>query len=227
MSAKIQNPRSELGMGIYAGERIKDDLDRESYNYLQECMVENGSAHALDLGGGLGAHTIRLASTGAKVTMVDLLDSNDRFEMARLQGHIGDGAIRTIIKDWRDLNQSDDIGMIDVLYSQRSLSYISFLELRSLFAFLSNLIKPSTKFYISLNGIDSLYGTSHPLKDSPVEERFGYVADDIKEKLNVEGKMCVYSHQDIEEKLFANLPYRIDKIQETRFGNIQVFGSAL
>ena len=43
-----------LGMGIYAGERIKDDLDRESYNYLQECMVENGSAHALDLGGDVG-----------------------------------------------------------------------------------------------------------------------------------------------------------------------------
>lgn len=224
MSAKMQNPRSELGMGIYAGERIKDDLDRESFDFLNDCIENYGSAHALDLGGGLGAQTVRMASTGAKVTMVDLLDVNDRFEQARLHGHIGQGTIRAIVKDWRDLSQADEIDTIDVLYSQRSLSYISFHELRTLLAFLSNLAKPHMRFYMSLNGIDSLYGMAHPLKEKPVEERFGMPAEDVQEKLNVQAPMCVYSQADITDKLFNNLPYQIEKIQETRFGNIQLFG---
>lgn len=224
MSSLKQENRSDKGLGIYAGEYIRDHLDRDSLDFI-ESLKEQGvqDIHALDLGGGLGAQTVRMASAGVKVTMVDLLDATDRFQKAVLEGLIGEGLIRMIVKDWRDLNQSDAIRPIDVLYSQRALSYISFTELRSVLAFLSNLLKPHARFYMSFNGMDSLYGEAHPQKNEPVENRFAVLEKDIREKLNAQEPMCVYAREDL-DKLFDNLPYEIEQVKQTRFGNYQVYG---
>lgn len=221
-NAEKRGLQSSHGYGLYAGEIIKDNLDLQSVAYIRE-LIEQGTKnpHAVDLGGGKGVQSIRMAENGARVTMIDRFSAADIFRQAELEDQITEHQIRMIVKDWRDLSDDDEIGSIDLLYSQRALSYISYPDLLSVFSFLMPLTTAEFRLYASFNGIDSFYGVDNPNVDKKLEERHGMVNDLVREKLNAHEEMTLYSEKDVARFCDA-IGMQIQHLKYTRFRNIQI-----
>lgn len=225
MCASKNPTRSKKGLGLYSGARIKDHLDQMSLAYIEGKSFEGEMPNVVELGCGAGTHTIRMAQMGAHVTAIDLDASNacDLLKRVALHNLLDPEQVIFIEKDWRHLEAGDLPQEIDVLFSQRSLSYVAFADLCKIISYCSSKMKTGSSLFISLNGIDSLYGADHPLRDAPLEKRFGPLSDKMQTVLNASEPVCVYRQEEI-ARVFEGTNIYVEEIQKTPFGNFQIKG---
>ena len=225
MCASKNPKRSDKGLGLYSGARIKDYLDRISLDFIEEKSFEGVLPVVIEFGCGAGTHTVRMAQMGAHVVGVDIDVSVTRDLIKKVSLHklIDPERIELIEKDWRLLSGKDLPNEIDALFSQRSLSYLSFEQVRALLFLCAYNMKEEALFFVSLNGIESLYGVDHPQRERPVQERFGVLSKKMQKVLNVSNPVCVYDEQDV-PLVFEGTGFVIEEIKKTPFGNFQVKG---
>ena len=53
-----------------------DELDKSCLSFIKDSLSKGMSLRAIDLGGGIGAHSKRMARLGAQVILIDLSTSN-------------------------------------------------------------------------------------------------------------------------------------------------------
>ena len=107
--------------------------------------------HAIDLGGGLGFHSIEMAKLGASVTMVDIADT-DTEEFSN--------NLKFIQKNVMDLTEAD-LDYIDVLYSQRALHYLPYRDIQKLLNFMFSHMSEDSAIFISAAGLNAEYGGTY------------------------------------------------------------------
>src|SRR5690349_17256430 len=62
------------GYGVDVASQRRDELDDECLEYIGVRTKAGLETRAVDLGGGCGAHSMRMGEAGAEVTMIDIVD---------------------------------------------------------------------------------------------------------------------------------------------------------
>ncbi|MFH1158209.1 MAG: methyltransferase domain-containing protein [Pseudomonadota bacterium] len=214
-------PSTEDGHGRDISSRGQDELDIRSRETVRQRVDAGNEVYAVDLGGGLGAHSVRMAEAGAAVTMIDLAPAAAKhFNKAVEQGIIASGSVRFVQKNFRDIADKDLPEKIDVLYSQRALHYVPYNEAKSVLSKLFNRMTKNGVVFISAAGLDAEYGKTYPDRDKPVEERFSLLAEDMQKKHGVTHELVLYKEEDM-ARLLETSGFRDIKITRSGFGSIR------
>ena len=209
------------GRGVDISSQRQDKLDIRSCQVIRKRVAVRDKMHVVDLGGGFGAHSIRMAEAGASVTMIDLSpEAADNFKKAVEQETITPDVVRFVQKDFRDIMDSDLPEKIDVLYSQRAIHYVPYEEALLVLSRLFNCMESNGHVFISAAGFDTEYGKTYPDRDKLVEERFAFVAEDMQKKHGIMQKLVTYKEEDMAQLLEA-AGFRDIKVTLSDFGNIK------
>jgi len=170
-----------------------DDLDRGCLEYVQKQLNVKKTLQVVDIGGGLGAQSMRMAKAGADVLMIDL---SDRVEaIAAFNATCGREAIRFLRKDVREIKDwPQGLGCV---YSQRMINYLPYEDALSLLTMLRSYALSGAFFFFSSGGIDTEYGKEYPDRDKPMEERFAFLTPTMGAKHSITSKVCLYREAEL------------------------------
>lgn len=212
---------TEGGHGVDIASQRQDELDRESLEYIRARSEAGREVTAVDLGGGSGAHAIRMAQSGAQVVMIDLAGTAAE-PFARACAELGIPAQRLALlqKDFAALSPQDLPADFDVLYSQRAIHYLPYRNAQTLLGRLLSRMAAGGAAYISAAGYDTEYGKTYPGCGLPVEDRFHHVTPEMQAKHGIERKLVTYQQEDLRALLrFAGF---VDvRVWTSAFGNIK------
>jgi ubiquinone/menaquinone biosynthesis C-methylase UbiE len=198
----------------------QDELDVNSLADIR-CRAASGAAvKAVDLGGGFGAHSIRMAEAGASVTMIDLADMASANFSNAAAGTAKPGQLRFIQKDFAALEAADLPENFDVFYSQRAIHYVPYAEAKNVMRLMFNRMAQGGSVYISAAGWDTEYGKTYPDRDKPIGERFTFVTPDMQAKHGITHKIATYKEEDM-AALLTDAGFSDIKVTHSAFGNIK------
>jgi hypothetical protein len=90
------------------------------------------------------------------------------------------GQLQFVCRDFATLTQADIPDSYDVLYSQRAIHYICYVEARSLLRLLFEKMASGGRAYVSAAGFDT--GKSYPERGKPVQERFAQISSAMQKE---------------------------------------------
>jgi len=194
-----------------------DDLDLGCLDYVRKQIDVKKKLQVLDIGGGLGAQSFRVADLGAEVLMIDLSDREKNIEAYNVRA--GRKAIRFLRQDVREIDTwPQDIGCV---YSQRMLNYLPYPDALELLTTLSRCVLPGAFFFFSSGGIDTEYGRDYPDRDKPMEERFTFLTPAMAAKHTITSKVCLYREAEL-CALAGRAGLTVDHAWTSPFGNPKV-----
>ncbi len=179
------------GYGYNISVQCFDDLDENSLEFTKNKMLELEKATVLDLGGGFGTHAIKMADTGATITMIDIEDHNTLQETN----------INFVNKDFLHIKDEDIPENIDLLYSQRAISYISYLSAKELLTKIINKMSKNSAIFISAAGYNAEYSEEYPSKNININDRFDYLSKTMQDKYNITHKVTIYKEKELADLL--------------------------
>jgi len=209
------------GHGVDIASQRQDELDAASLDYIRATVQAGRRVTALDLGGGYGTHSVRMAKAGAVVTMVDVEDmASSAFASAVLEESVAPDALCFIRRNFDHLADHEIPKDIDVLYSQRSIHYVPYRTAEALLHRICNRMARGGMVYISAAGFDTEYGQNYPDRAKPVEARFNFVTPDMQAKHAIFHKITTYTEEDMASLLRA-VGFKVIQIAHSAFGNIK------
>lgn len=213
----IQTPG---GYGSDISSQRIDALDQASLDFIEQQQDVIG---AIDLGGGLGRHSVRMAAKGADVTLVELSNPVNSVHDFCKEDKVDPDKVRVLGKDYRDLSPSDYPQNYKLLYSQRSLCHVPYHDALNVLKAQFNALAEGGKIFISSAGYDTEDGKSHTLRDKPVHERFGYVSEEMQKKYGLTAPLLPYRADEFGD-LAEAAGFQVEKIFVSDFGNIKLIG---
>jgi len=212
---------TEDGRGVDISSQRQDALDQGAVAAVERRARDTGRAvTAVDLGGGFGAQSVRMARAGAAVTLIDRADmARETFANAVRDG-LPEDRLRFVQKDFDAVDAADVPEDFDVLYSQRALHYVPYDTAKALLRTLFNRMATGGEAFVSAAGWDTEYGKTYPDRDKPVAERFAKVTPDMQEKHGITHKIVTYTEQDM-ETLLTETGFADVKVTRSAFGNIK------
>lgn len=212
---------TKTGHGVDISSQRQDALDTAALEETERRVRDNSAATVVDLGGGFGAHAIRMAQAGADVLMIDVEDTAAGiFDAAVKSGQVEDGKLAFLNTDFAALNDDDLPDGIDVLYSQRAIHYVPYETAEKTLKLLFNKMAADGRVFMSAAGYDTEYGKTYPDRDKPVRERFSRVTKDMREKHGIHHKIVTYSEDEL-ATLLAGAGFTDVKVTSSAFGNIK------
>lgn len=209
------------GQGLSLSSQPMDFLDRACLKYIQTHHLEDKNFHALDIGGGAGKHSIRMAQLGVRVTLIDRQDPSHNIELVEKEGVVKSGLIKLCQKEFTDVNVKEELAPYQLIYSQRAINYLPFDAFMTLVTELTNSLEKGGYFYLSVSGHGNEFAQTMPTKDEPLETRYGYLGcEKMKEKHNIYGQTLVFKQEEIEE-ILTGLGYQLERLETSTFGNIK------
>jgi Methyltransferase domain len=213
------------GHGVDIASQRQDELDAASLDFIRATIKTGRRVTALDLGGGYGAHSVRMAKAGAVVTMVDVEDmASNAFAAAVLEKSVAPDALRFVQRNFNCLADHEIPNDVDVLYSQRAIHYVPYRTAESLLRRICNRMAGGGMAYISAAGFDTEYGQTYPDRDRPVEARFNFVTPDMQGKHAIRHKITIYTEDDMASLLGA-AGFKAAQITRSIFGNIKAIAA--
>jgi cyclopropane fatty-acyl-phospholipid synthase-like methyltransferase len=183
--------------GIHGGDissQRSDELDLDCLRLVEKRARVELSTNALDLGGGLGAHSKRMARLGANVVLIDLTDQSDNIK--QFNAEKGHDAIHFYQWDVRDFKFSNEVANFDLVYSQRMLSCIRYHEAESLICRVREVCSPSVQYFLSAGGLSSEIGRSNTHCEMPIKNRWGFASGDLAHRHQILAPECPYSEDE-------------------------------
>ncbi len=213
------------GTGSDIASQRQDELDTASLYYIKKISDQNKRISVLDLGGGFGTHSIKMAGCGANVFMVDhseiaMAKAKSNFLGAINEGKVGADSLQLMQEDFSKLTNDDLPNNVDVLYSQRAIHYVPFNVAQDLLSRISNHMVDGGRVYISASGHGSELGDGYPDIDKSVTERFSFLAEDMQEEHSMEHKVCLYKEEDM-TLLLESSGFTVKEVKSSSFGNIK------
>jgi hypothetical protein len=204
------------GRGADIASQRQDELDLAALAEARARAAGGEKVVALDLGGGFGAHSIRLAEAGASVTMIDVADmASSAFARSAAKERLA-----FLKKDFRAITPADLPDGLQILYSQRAIHYVRYAEALALLKLAAAKMAPGGAVFLSAAGHGTEYGLTYPDRDKPVEERFALVTPDMRAKHAIAHEIATYREEDA-AKLLAEAGFVDVKVTRSSFGNIK------
>jgi len=172
-----------------------DKLDISCLSFIEDSLSAGASIQAIDLGGGAGAQSKRMARLGANVVLIDLSQTNAEIEAFNIEEKLG--KITLLKRDARHIPDEDLPVKIDCFYSQRMINYIPYHDALSLLCRFKKKSGVKAKFFISSGGIETEYGQTYLEKDKPIAQRFGSLSEEMSTKHGINTPVCLYREQEL------------------------------
>jgi SAM-dependent methyltransferase len=204
--------KSFNGFGIDIACKRTDDLDRLSLEYLSA----KSDNRVLDIGCGMGGHSLRLAKIGVDVVALDKHDFSKEF--AEYRQNLPENKLRFICGDVLDLQDLLHEQRFTDVYMQRILHYLRYREADRVLRELRDLVQD--KLFISVTGIESDIGKEYEGRGVEIEERFFKLNDDQANTFSIDEPLCLYSREEF-VGLLEEAGWRVEKCWESAFGNIK------
>ncbi|HEU4839697.1 MAG TPA: class I SAM-dependent methyltransferase [Micavibrio sp.] len=209
------------GHGVDISSQRQDELDLESLKAIQERAQKEIPTAAVDLGGGFGTHAVKMFQAGASVTMIDINDiAKEVFAKAAAQTPARADELTFLQKDFKDITPGDLPERIDILYSQRAIHYLRYEEARRVLSMMRRRMPKNGIAFISAAGYDTEYGLTTPGRERPIEERFGTIAPEMREKHGIHHGITLYKKEELVE-LLGSAGFSVTRIAASSFGNIK------
>jgi cyclopropane fatty-acyl-phospholipid synthase-like methyltransferase len=196
-----------------------DDLDLGCLAFVEWLTKLKTRVFALDIGGGLGAQSKRMATHGANVVLVDLSDQSKN--IARFNETMGREAIRFHHLDVRDFIYLQITTLFDVIYSQRMLGCIRHREAVEVISTVRESSSQEAHFFFSTGGLQSELGQNYSHQKIPVEQRWGSVSSDLAKKHQIFLPECLYSELELTH-LVELCGLSVIRSWTSKFGNPKV-----
>lgn len=184
------------GFGVDISSQRLDDLDMRTLDAILAFRTAHGGGPAVfDLGCGLGAQTIRMASAGAAVFAFDVTDNG-----AALTAQAEEAGCRDLVNFYtKDIRQgfTDVPVQPDIVYSQRTLHYLAFADAEAVLRGLVQQATAGARFFLSASGLRSELGDGYPDKERAAAERYAPLAPAMQEKHSMRGPICLYDVVDM------------------------------
>lgn len=207
------------GRGLDISRLHLDALDQACCDHIN--LRSGQPTRAVDLGGGSGAQSIRMAICGADVMLIDIDDSaSAHFSRAQSEGIVAKGRLSILKKDFTALRARDIPLPFDVLYSQRAIHFLPYRQARTCLTLMFRQMATDGAVFISAAGIGTEFGQSHPDRNKPIQQRFSALPADMQAKYKTTQKIAVYSEQDM-TLLLQESGFRNIRIIPSDFGNIK------
>ena len=123
-------PTTGIHGGDISSQRV-DELDSLCLNFVLQLHRAGTVPIAVDLGGGCGAQSRRMAELGADVVLIDLTDQRSR--VSSFNKSIGRDAIHFYKRDVTSIDFLSLSASFNVIYSQRMMGCIRYGDLDKLF----------------------------------------------------------------------------------------------
>jgi 2-polyprenyl-3-methyl-5-hydroxy-6-metoxy-1,4-benzoquinol methylase len=212
---------TDSGRGVDISSQRQDELDLNSLAFIRERVAAGEKIQAVDLGGGFGAHSIQMAAIGACVTMVDIADmAADSFKRAIGAGIFCPENLRFIQKDFMALTDIDIPENYDLLYSQRAIHHVPYMEARKILLWMFTRMRMNGAIFISAGGWDTEYGKTYLDRDKPIEQRFNFVMPDMQQKFGFAHKIVTYKEEEM-TVLLEDVGFSDIHVTRSPFGNIK------
>ncbi|HEV3157103.1 MAG TPA: hypothetical protein VGZ00_07105 [Candidatus Baltobacteraceae bacterium] len=182
--------------GSISEQRI-DELDQACLDFVKSLMSEKKLCQAVDIGGGSGAQSKRMAMLEASVLLIDF--TNQEQSIAEFNRSLSRPAIRFLQRDVRDINDEEWPTPIHCVYSQRMLGCITYQDTLQLLTFLKSKSSSDALFFLSTAGLDTEYGADYPDRDKPVERRFAHLLPNMAAKHGIYAPECLYRERDLRQ----------------------------
>ena len=191
-----------------------DELDKMSLK--QVCDLHD--AKVLDIGCGLGAQSVRFAMLGAKVSAVDIVDSEQI-----IKNHL---ALLGVKDDAVIFHKEDICSYMDnctesynIIYSQRFIHYLPYQEALKLADNLYHHMEDDAHVFISASGMSSELSIGYDPADTIVN-RFSRLETQMAQKHGILEPVCLYFKEELEE-LFAKVGFSTVSLWTSSFGNVK------
>lgn len=182
--------------GSIAEQRI-DELDQACLDFVKSLTSEKKPCQAVDIGGGSGAQSKRMAMLESSVLLIDF--TNQVQSIADFNRRLSRPAIRFLQRDVRDINDDEWPTPIHCVYSQRMLGCIPYLDTLQLLTLLKTRSSSDAQFFLSTAGLDTEYGADYPDRNKPVEMRFAHLSPNMAEKHGIYAPECLYRESDLRQ----------------------------
>lgn len=203
--------------GIDISSRRMDELDVSSLQFVLQ--KPDSLLSVLDLGGGIGAQSLRFASLGCEVTLVDFVDRTAFCEQANQL--LSRQALQMVAKNFEAIDEGDLPREIHVLYSQRSLHYLRFWQAVALMKMVSSRMPVGAKAFLSVSGLNSELGEDYRHRDVPVEERYTTINSELASRHQIHEPVCLYTVEDLRCLACHHAGLFEDRVFCSEFGNIK------
>jgi len=212
------------GHGVDISSQRTDDLDDAALAEVRRLFETNAVRPLVfDLGCGFGAHSARLAVAGAAVVAFDLDDNRE--QVAQRAAEVGlAGQVNFVQMDIRKGLAPLQLRP-DVIYSQRTLHYLTFDEAKTVLTLLAGKNTEPMSFFLSASGLNSELGQRYPGRDVPVEQRHAELSSEMQEKHAIYGPVCLYTVDDMAQLINESGLTSI-RIYASPFGNIKAIAMA-
>lgn len=204
--------------GDISSQRI-DELDDACLNFVRKLRHDGVVPSAVDIGGGNGAQSRRIAQLGANVVLVDLTDQ--QYNVSSFNQSIGREAIRFYQTDIRDIDIMALSIFFDVIYSQRMMGCIQYDELSKLLQILYSCAPKSARCFVSVGGLDTEVGIDYPHLNLPVAKRWAPIAPKMAVKHQIFAPQCLYREEEFVDLVTAS-GFSLVRSWTSPFGNPKV-----
>lgn len=200
--------------GIDIAARRVDDLDRKLLVELAADVARGQQPTVLDLGCGSGGLAVRLAALGAIVTAVDIADyqadiaerNTTLLPAAPPIRFIRDNALHFI---------KTDTSLYGSIVMQRVLHYLPPAEVLPL---LRQLRSRTQRLYVSVTGVESDIGRTHPVTHNPLSDHFATLPVEAQRTFSISAPLCVYSADELQQ-LLVTAGWQVNELWTSAFGN--------
>lgn len=162
------------GFGFDVCSVVEDTLDRDCLSAVERLQgIKAGAAPvvALDIGGGHGAMSVKMAERGALVTLCDPIEQPlhllEAPKAVRQRIHHARKPLGAL--ECSDVRGCGEGHRVDIIYSQRMLHYLTYDELKSaLTKCREQYAARNCKLFLSVTGVESALGDEHPGNPYPL-----------------------------------------------------------
>lgn len=183
--------------GANISQQRMDALDIECLKYIDDLnrRYPDDPVRVVDLGGGAGEQSKRMADHGAEVLLIDLADQKgliDTIQPLHAKGKFGfvQSDVRCVPENlWPD--------PIDCIYSQRALNYLTYSDCLDLLTRLRGRSRQRTRLFLSMGGVNAEYGADYSARHAPIERRFGRLSPEMSAKHGIHVEICLYTKDEL------------------------------
>jgi SAM-dependent methyltransferase len=210
---------TEFGFGVDVGVLRADDLDRRMISDVQDRLKEGNVPQVLDLGCGAGGQSVRLATAGASVLAVDVVDYTEAFRVSRAAHELSEDVLGFT---QRDISKPDFVRgtQFDLCCFQRTIHYVPYLDALEILQSLRIHRAAAGKLYISVTGLESDIGRAYEDSDKSVEQRFCRLYEPEAVTFRINQPVCLYTPEEF-VVLLQEGEWEIEECWVSAFGNIK------
>ncbi len=189
--------------GANITEQRVDRLDAECLDFVSSLTEQHAARNiqAVDLGGGSGRQSMRMAALGADVLLIDLSDQEPSAQQFNQED--ARGKVRFLRKDMREIADAEWPASIDCIYSQRAMNYLRYNAALDILSQLRRRASDHARLFLSMGGLETEYGRCYMARDLPIEKRFGKLSPDMAAAHGIHADICLYRESELVELVKA------------------------